>query len=357
MKTTILLRQPVLLITLAAGLLVSAHSTLADAPPAASLNPASSPPTPEAAAAGEASPVKPARRELPWLGLSADEPPEVLVAQLGLEPGVGLVVEFVSEGSPAAAAGLRQHDLLVAFDDQPLVHPAQLRKLVQARKEGDLVKLTYYRAGKKETCTAKLGLTAPGLGLPGGELAWRGDLRELQRQLRDIPVGEEFQRRMESLRDTFGQYFGPEQRRAMTDQMREAAESARRAAREAMRSMTNAGLRELRQALEEIERDGMAVARDARVTVHRNGSQARTMVQADDSGTYVLIGNPTPRLTVHGSDGTLLFDGPVATPEEREKIPRELRAKLEPMLDKFLAEPAAPSQPAKPGKAARPETF
>jgi len=298
-------------------------------------------------AEADASPAKPARRELPWLGLSADEAPEVLTAQLGLEPGVGLVVNYVGEGSPAAKAGLQKNDLLVEFEGQALVHPAQLRKLVQARKEGDLVKLTYYRAGKKETVTTKLATTAVGLGLPGDELAWRGDLRELQRQLRDLPLGEEFQRGMESLRETFRQQLGPEQRRAMTDQARQAIETARRAAREAMQSMTNTGLRELRQALEELERSGVGVSHDARVTVHSSGSEVKTLVQSDDSGTYVLVSNPTPRLTVHGKDGKLLFDGPVDTVEERAKVPREIWEKVEPMLEKLSAKPDAPAPPKK----------
>ena len=298
-------------------------------------------------AEAEASAGRPAQRELPWLGVGADEAPEALTAQLGLEPGVGLVVDYVSENSPAAKAGLKKNDLLVEFEGQSLVHPAQLRKLVQARKEGDLVKLAYYRAGKKETATAKLEGKAVGLGLLGDEGAWRGDLRELQRQLRDAPWGEELQRRMETLRETFRQQLGPDQRKAITDQVREAAEQARRAAREAMRSMTNAGLRELRQALEEIEREGVGISHDARVTVNSSSSSVRTMVQSDDTGTYVIVGTPTPRLTVHGPDGKLLFDGPVDTAEERAKVPREIWDKAEPLVEKFNAQPEAPTRPAK----------
>jgi hypothetical protein len=288
---------------------------------------------------------KPARRELPWLGVSADEAPEVLTAQLGLEPGVGLVVDYVGEGSPAAKAGLQKNDLLVEFEGQSLVHPAQLRKLVQARKDGDLVKLAFYRAGKKETVTAKLGTTTAGLGLPGDELAWRGDLRELQRQLRDLPVGEEVRRHLENFRETLRQQLGPEQRRQIEVQVRQGVESARRAAHEALQSMTNAGLRELRQQLEELERSGVGVARDARVTVQSHGSEVKTLVESDDSGTYILVSNPTPHLTVHGKDGKLLFDGRLDTPEERAKVPREIWARVEPMLDKLSAKPAAPAPP------------
>lgn len=314
-----------------------------DAPPASSQR--------EVKVEVETSATTPPRRELPWLGVSADEAPEVLTAQLGLDPGVGLVVDYVTENSPAAKAGLRKNDLLVEFEGQALVHPAQLRKLVQARKEGDLVKLSYYRGGKRETATAKLATTTLGLGLPGDELAWRGDLRELGRQLQEMPLGEEMQRRFETLRETFRQQLGPEQRRAMSEQAREAVDTARRAAREAMKTITNSGLRELRQTLTELERGGAQVSRDARVTVQSSGAEVKTMVQSDDSGTYVLIGQPNPHLTVHGKDGKLLFDGPVATPEEQAQVPREIWSKVEPMLDKLNgpAEPPPPSRPHRSG--------
>jgi HPt (histidine-containing phosphotransfer) domain-containing protein len=292
----------------------------------------------------DAPPARAVRRELPWLGVSAEEAPEALTAQLGLDPGVGLVVEYVGESSPAAKAGLKKNDLLVEFEGQALVHPAQLRKLVQARKVGDLVKVAFYRAGKKETATAKLEGKEVGLGLPGEEWAWRGDLRELQRQLRDVPWGEEFQRGMEALRETFRQQLGPEQRQAITDQVREATEQARRAAHEALQAVTNSGLRELRQALQELERAGVGVAPEARVTVHTSASESKSMVHSDDTGTYVLVGNPSPRLTVHGPDGKLVFDGPVDTADERAKVPREIWEKVEPMLEKF----SAPSPPPAP---------
>src|SRR5207244_203491 len=89
--------------------------------------------------------------------------------QLGLDPGVGLVVTYVSSNSPAAKVGLQKHDVLVEFEGQSLVLPAQLRKLVQARKEGDSVKLKFYRAGKRETVSATLAKTPPGFRLSDGE--------------------------------------------------------------------------------------------------------------------------------------------------------------------------------------------
>src|SRR4051812_46436422 len=50
-------------------------------------------------------------KEVPWLGVSTEEASEVVGAQLGLQPGDGLVVRFVEPDSPAAKAGLQQNDV------------------------------------------------------------------------------------------------------------------------------------------------------------------------------------------------------------------------------------------------------
>jgi len=80
----------------------------------------------------------------------------VLQHQLGLPAGMGLVVEFVQEKSPAADAGLHQYDVLQKFEDQLLINPEQLAVLVRSYKPGDQVRLTIIRDGKKQELTAKL---------------------------------------------------------------------------------------------------------------------------------------------------------------------------------------------------------
>ena len=80
--------------------------------------------------------ARPAKDRI-WLGVGVEEASEALADQLGLDSGVGLVVTHVSADSPVAKAGLKKNDVLVELEGQALVHPAQLRKLVQARKPGD----------------------------------------------------------------------------------------------------------------------------------------------------------------------------------------------------------------------------
>lgn len=91
-----------------------------------------------------------------YLGVSTSGVPAALRQHLGLPEGVGLVVDFVEDESPARAAGLKQYDILTKFDDQILVNGQQLAVLVRSRKANDDVKLTLVRGGKEQTLTARL---------------------------------------------------------------------------------------------------------------------------------------------------------------------------------------------------------
>jgi hypothetical protein len=91
-----------------------------------------------------------------YLGLAAAPAPRPLRRQVDLPQGVGLVVEAIVPGSPAADAGLRVDDLLHKLNDQILVNPQQLAVLVRTFKPGDTLRLTVVRAGKPVELTAKL---------------------------------------------------------------------------------------------------------------------------------------------------------------------------------------------------------
>jgi hypothetical protein len=85
----------------------------------------------------------------PWLGVSIHKPTDALYERLTSVPrSVGFVVHRVTEGGPAGEAGLRQADFLWKLEDQFLVNEAQLVVLLQQRKVGDTVSLTYQRDGE-----------------------------------------------------------------------------------------------------------------------------------------------------------------------------------------------------------------
>ncbi len=110
----------------------------------------------------EAKPAAAGRK--PWLGIASDELAEETRAQLPVAAGTGLIVRSVVPGSPAAQAGLEKNDVLFKFDDQILTNPAQLRTLVGTKKEGETVRLTYFRKGQEANLEIKIAMHE------GGEL-------------------------------------------------------------------------------------------------------------------------------------------------------------------------------------------
>src|SRR5438876_7728953 len=91
-----------------------------------------------------------------FLGVETSQVPTVVSEQLGLSKGLGLVVEYVVPDSPAAAAGVQQNDILKMLNDQILLEPGQLRKLLQTFQEGQTVTLTVMRKGQEQKISVKL---------------------------------------------------------------------------------------------------------------------------------------------------------------------------------------------------------
>lgn len=92
---------------------------------------------------------------VPFLGVRVVPATAALAAQLGLPEGTGLVVEHVTPKSPCEGI-LQEHDVLLGFGDQVLVVPIQLEVLLRLRKEGEVVSLTYMRAGQRASGEVKL---------------------------------------------------------------------------------------------------------------------------------------------------------------------------------------------------------
>jgi len=69
----------------------------------------------------------------------------------------GVAILQVVPTSPAAQAGLKQFDVIVALDDKPIHNDIELRKYLYTEKSiGDTMRVTFYRDGKKQTVTMRL---------------------------------------------------------------------------------------------------------------------------------------------------------------------------------------------------------
>ena len=87
-----------------------------------------------------------------WLGVHCRAAGELLRGQLGLAENQGLVVNLVVPDSPAEAAGIKRHDVLVTAGGKLLGEVAHVMEAVRAA-DGKQLKIELIRAGKREELT------------------------------------------------------------------------------------------------------------------------------------------------------------------------------------------------------------
>ncbi|MDT8368123.1 MAG: trypsin-like peptidase domain-containing protein [Longimicrobiales bacterium] len=75
----------------------------------------------------------------------------------GLPRVEGAMVQAVTEGGPAEDAGIRQEDVIVAVDGEPVGYVSQLQGRVAMYRPGDRVTLTVYRDGEPREISVRLG--------------------------------------------------------------------------------------------------------------------------------------------------------------------------------------------------------
>lgn len=99
-----------------------------------------------------------AAEEEGFLGVSTRSTDSATRAQLGLDlaPGMGLTVSKVVPESPAAGIA-EVEDVMTRFDSQLLVNPQQLGVLVRAKKPGESVRVELIRKGESRTFDIVLG--------------------------------------------------------------------------------------------------------------------------------------------------------------------------------------------------------
>jgi serine protease Do len=85
-----------------------------------------------------------------WLGVRirdlSEQEMEDISKRFGMREGFGAVIVEVIKETPAAAAGLRNGDLVVAFRDRPVVDTRSLQRAIASTSVGETVRLTVLRS-------------------------------------------------------------------------------------------------------------------------------------------------------------------------------------------------------------------
>ena len=92
----------------------------------------------------------------PWLGFTGSTLTPEVAQQYDLPVDGGAIVQRVVANAPAAKAGLRPGDIIVALDGAPVESMDQLVLEIRNRQAGDEVTVDYYRGGERWQATATL---------------------------------------------------------------------------------------------------------------------------------------------------------------------------------------------------------
>jgi membrane-associated protease RseP (regulator of RpoE activity) len=121
----------------------------------------------------------PAEEKGTYLGVLISPVPDILYDQLpDLPRNQGVVITHVLPDSPAARAGLRRHDVLLAYNDDKIRDCEHFSRLVRDDKADSKVKLELLRGGQKQTIEVTLAL-GPVLKIAQSNRAGVKDAREV----------------------------------------------------------------------------------------------------------------------------------------------------------------------------------
>jgi hypothetical protein len=311
------------------------------------------------------------RKPTPYLGVVSLPVQPPLSAQLGLEEGFGLVVDNVLPDSPAQAAGIQRFDVLKLLNDQQLVSPDQLARLVQRLGKDADATLTIVRKGQELKLTIKVGEKLlpvrgdkEGMRFPDFD---REQLEDIRRRVERGGGGEgdpipRMQERMQAMQEKMRAF--QESMRQYQERMREwqknpAAEPPQMPQLPEMplepRGPDRPGipgqprrvqpadlLREMRPG----ERPGVP-SEWSQGSSRWDATRARVVMRDADGELEVAMKDGKRMLTIKSPQGEVIFTGPVDSAEERAAIPEQYRNKLSDMAPPqppqgFATEPTRP---------------
>ena len=246
-----------------------------------------------------------------FLGVAVVERPAPAADPQRLSPV--LVVSEVHPGSPADGAGVRPGDVLLKLDDQALVAPVQLARLVQDREPGSKASLTVVRDGDTQTLDATLAPRPQGLARIDQPAAGQA----MPQNFRMIPA------------DPFGDPG--------------ALGEARPVDMEQMFREMEARMQEMRQRLQNAPQ--MRIDLNQLAPAGPDGQpQGNVSVLTHSDGRLTVTLTTTAqgrRLKAVDNVGKVLFDGPIDTDEQMKAVPDDVRQ-------------PAPREPARRAAADRP---
>ena len=252
------------------------------------------------------------------IGISGVDP--AVRAQLGLPEGTGLTVSSVDPNGPANGL-LKPFDVLTKIDDQILINAEQLAVLVRMRKPGDEVRMEIRRGGRKETVKVKLSEKD----LPPVDSMFR-DRHIVPMPMPPFPPFNE-----NNPLTPRGPGHLPFQQPGRSGRRQPGPGSQTNGP--APPGVPGGGLPRGANA-QQPPTHGSAMGQvfgGQAVTMSATGTSAGTFTVTKDGRTATLMIDPVngKRLICISPDGKIAFNGPINTPKDVEKVPKDFMGLLD----------------------------
>jgi hypothetical protein len=291
-------------------------------------------------------------KKVPFIGVVTSPLGEQVRAQTNLTEDVGLSVDVVSPDSPAAKAGLKAHDILAKYDDQILCAAVQLSALVKRTGTGNKATLTVLRGGKEMPIEVIVGEHAAqatfkveGVNMNFTPLV-QGAIVAGQ------PLAPEVIKLIEEMGSkTGGAVFGGQYGFAVPAPGVDAPVLPQSSGpNDTLLQLQSNQIQPNQVRQTQIQRNQRIVLVNPNV---QSQSQSVSIVANDDGRVELRETNGKRTVTILDKSGAQQYAGPLDTQEDREKIPAELRSRVEQAEasagPKAVVPPLTPTVPVAPG--------
>jgi hypothetical protein len=291
-------------------------------------------------------------KKVPFIGVVTSPLGEQVRAQTNLTEDVGLSVDVVSPDSPAAKAGLKAHDILAKYDDQLLCAAVQLSALVKRTGTGNKATLTVLRGGKELPIEVIVGEHAAqatfkveGVNMNFTPLV-QGAIVAGQ------PLAPEVIKLIEEMGSkTGGAVFGGQYGFAVPAPGVDAPVLPQSSGpNDTLLQLQSNQIQPNQVRQTQIQRNQRIVLVNPNV---QSQSQSVSIVANDDGRVELRETNGKRTVTILDKSGAQQYAGPLDTQEDREKIPAELRSRVEQAEasagPKAVVPPLTPTVPVAPG--------
>lgn len=263
--------------------------------------------------------VLPAPQGKAMLGVIPGEVPQIVRSQLAMNGYPGIVVEQVSPNSPAQQGGLRDMDIILKVGDTPIEGVQSLMDTIASKKPGDRIKIQYLRAGKQQECQVTLAESPvqrqrrnaphnprlridPGNNLPqppanADPLDDLSTMFYMMDQLMDdIMADDQLPNKIGRIQDRFNQHRQAFQQKRSLQQQRQSR----------------------RQQSVAPSQSGFSFNSSSSINI--SDEQGTVKISTTQGNTRVLVTD---------AQGKLLFEGPYNTDEEKNKVPADIRQRID----------------------------